>query len=74
MASNVNLSLSEDNSSGTNLSDILTENEEQIDTTNWTPPKCKKPQHMKDFHEEYQHKFGEKASIRTIIKNRISSI
>ena len=35
MASNVNLSLSEDNSSGTNLSDILTENEEQIDTTNW---------------------------------------
>ena len=36
MASNVNLSLSEDNSSGTDLSDILTENEERIDTTNWT--------------------------------------
>ena len=72
MASNVNLSLSEDNSSGTNLSDILTENEEQIDTTNWTPAKRKKLQHMKDFHEEYQQKFGEKASIQTIIKNRIS--
>ena len=72
MASNVNLSLSEDNSSGTNLSDIFTENEEQIDTTNWTPAKRKKLQHMKDFHEEYQQKFGEKASIRTIIKNRIS--
>ena len=27
---------------------------------------------MKGFHEEYQHKFGEKASIWTIIKNRIS--
>ena len=42
MASNVNLSLSEDNSSGTDLSDILTKNEEQIDTTNWTPAERKK--------------------------------
>ena len=58
MASNDNLSLSEDISSGTNLSDILTENEEQLDTTNWTPAKCKKLQHMKEFHEEYQHIFG----------------
>ena len=72
MASNVNLSLSEDNSSGTNLSDTLTENEERIDTTNWTLAKHKKLQHMKEFHEEYQHIFGEKASLRTIIKNRIS--
>ena len=72
MASNVNLSLSEDNSSGTNLSDTLTENKERIDTTNWTLAKCKKLQHMKEFHEEYQHIFGEKASLRTIIKNRIS--
>ena len=68
MASNDNLSLSEDISSGTNLSDIPTENKEQIDTTNWTPAKRKKLQHMKDFHEEYQQKFSEKASIRTIIK------
>ena len=69
MASNDNLSLSEDISSGTNLSDILTEDKEQLDTTNWTPAKCKKLQHMKEFHEEYQHIYGEKASIRTIIKN-----
>ena len=69
MASNDNLSLSEDISSGTNLSDILTENKEQLDTTNWTLAKCKKLQHMKEFHEEYQHIYGEKASIRTIIKN-----
>ena len=68
MASNVNLSLSEDNSSGTDLSDILTKNEERIDTTNWTPAKRKKLQHMKEFHEEYQCIFGQKASLRTIIK------
>ena len=73
MTSNDNMSLSEDNSSGTNLSDILTENEE-IDTTNWTPAKHKKLQHMKEFHVEYQQVFGEKASIWTIIKNRISSM
>ena len=27
---------------------------------------------MKEFHEEYQRVFGEKASIQTIMKNRIS--
>ena len=68
MASNDNLSLSDDISSGTNFIDILTEDEEQLDTTNWTLAKCKKLQHMKEFHEEYQHIYGEKASIRTIIK------
>ena len=72
MATNANPSPSEDNSSGTDLSAILTEDEEQIDTTNWTPAKCKKLQHMTEFHEEYQCVFGEKASIRTIMKNRIS--
>ena len=40
MATNANPSPSEDNSSGTDLSAILTEDEEQIDTTNWTPAKC----------------------------------
>ena len=72
MASNDNLSLSEDHSSGTNLSDTLTENEERIDKTNWTLAKCKKLQHMKEFHEEYQCIFNKKASLQTIIKNRIS--
>ena len=72
MASNVNLSLSEDNSSGTDLSDFLTENEEQINTTNWTLAKRKKLQHMKEFHEDYKRIFGKKASLQTIIKNRIS--
>ena len=72
MASNPNLSHSEDNTSGTDLSNIHTEDEEQIDTTDWTSAKRKKLQHMVEFHEEYQHVFGEKASIRTIMKNRIA--
>ena len=54
MASNVNLSPSGDNSSEMDLSNFLTEDEERIDTTSWTPTKCKKLQHMKEFHEEYQ--------------------
>ena len=72
MASNSNPSPSDDNTSGTNLSIIPTEDEKQIDITDWTPVKCKKLQHMKEFHEEYQHVFGKKASIHTIIKNRIT--
>ena len=72
MASDSNLSPSEDITSGTDLSMIHTEDEEQIDKTNWTPAKQKKLQHMVEFHEEYQHVFGEKASIHTIMKNRIT--
>ena len=71
MASNSNLSPSKDNTSGTDLSIIHTEDEEQIDTTNWMPAKHKKLQHMVEFHEEYQRVFGEKTSICTIMKNRI---
>ena len=36
------------------------------------PAKCKKLQHMVEFYEEYQCVFGEKASIGTIMKNRIT--
>ena len=71
MASSSNPSPSEDDTSGTDLSVIHTEDEEQIDTTDWIPAKCKKLQHMVEFHEEYQHVFGEK-SIHTIMKNRIT--
>ena len=67
-----NSSPSEDNNSGTDLSNIHTEDEEHIDTTTWMPAKWKKLQHMVEFHEEYQHVFGEKASICTIMKNRIT--
>ena len=69
-----NPSPSEDNQSnlGTDLSIINTEDEMHIDTTNWTPAKWKKLQHMAEFYEEYQWIFGEKASIHTIMKRRIS--
>ena len=72
MASNSTSSPSEDCTSGTNLSNIPTEEERQIDTTTWMIAKCKKLQHMMEFHEEYQCVFGEKASIHTIMKNRIT--
>ena len=74
MASVSNSSSSEDNqgSMGTDLSIISTEDKKHIDTTNWTHAKWKKLQHMAEFHEEYQRIFGEKASIHTIMKQRIS--
>ena len=72
MASVSNSTPSEDNTSGTDLSIIHTEDEEQIDMTSWMPTKQKKLQHMVEFHEEYQCVFGEKASKRTIMKNRIT--
>ena len=69
-----NPSSSEDNQSslGTDLSNINTEDEKHIDTTAWMPAKQKKLQHMTKFHEEYQCIFGKKASIRPIMKRRIS--
>ena len=67
-----NSSPSEDNTSGTDLSNIHTEDEEHIDTSMWMPAKLKKLQHMVEFHKEYQHVFSEKASIWTIMKIRIT--
>ena len=67
-----NSSPSEDNNSETDLSNIHTEDEEHIDTSTWMPAKRKNLQHMVEFHEEYQCIFGEKASIHTIMKNRIT--
>ena len=67
-----NSSSSEDNNSETDLSNLHTEDVEHIDTSTWMPAKWKKLQHMVEFHEEYQCVFGEKASIRTIMKNRIT--
>ena len=67
-----NSSPSEDNTSGTDLSNIHTEDEEHVDTSTWMHTKQKKLQHMVEFHREYQCVFGEKASIHTIMKNRIT--
>ena len=67
-----NSSPSEDNNSETDLSNIHMEDEEHIDTTTWMPTRWEKLQHMVEFHKEYQHVFGKKASIHTIMKNRIT--
>ena len=72
MASNSTSSTSEDYTSGTDFSNIPTEEERQIDTTTWTIAKRKKLQQMVEFHEEYQCVFGESTSIRTIMKSRIT--
>ena len=71
-ASKSTSSSSEDHTSETDLSDIPTEEERQIDTTTWSTTEHKKLQHMIEFHKEYQKVFGERASICTIMKNRIS--
>ena len=61
MASDSNSTSSKDITSGTDLSNIHTEDEEQIDTTDWTLEKQKKLQHMVEFHEEHQHVFWRKS-------------
>ena len=65
------ITTSED-SSETDLNINSTEDEIHTDISNWTPAQKKKLQHMTEFHKEYQWIFGEKASIHTIMKRRIS--
>ena len=48
------------------------EDEMDMDTSNWTLAERKRLQHITEFHEKYQQVFGEKASIHTIMKRRIS--
>ena len=59
-------------SSGTDLEEINTEDEMNIDTSEWSDKERKKLQHMTKFHEEYQRVFGDKASLHTIIRKRIA--
>ena len=68
------ITTSKDNrtNSETDLSIVNTEDEMHINLSTWTPAVRKKFQHMTEFHEEYQHVFGEKASIHAIMKCRIS--
>ena len=58
--------------SNTNLSAVDTEDELYTDISTWNSGDRKKLQHMTEFYEEYQHVFGEKASIQSIMKRRIS--
>ena len=56
----------------TNLSAENTDDEIHADTTAWSTADRKKLQHMTEFHQEYQHVFGEGASIQTVMKRRMS--
>ena len=58
--------------SGTDLEEINTEDERTTDISNWSDKERKKLQHMTEFHQEYQRVFGNRASLRTIIRKRIS--
>ena len=58
--------------SGTDLEEINTEDEMATDTSKWSEKEQKKLQHMTEFHEEYQKVFGDKASLHTIIRKRIT--
>ena len=49
-----------------------TNGEIHTDTSTWSVADRKKLQHMTEFHQEYQHVFGEGAFIWTIMKRRIS--
>ena len=74
ITSQITTSADEENrtDSDTDLSAENTEDEIHAHTSNWSPTKKKKLQHMTEFHQEYQHVFGEEASIQTIMKRRIS--
>ena len=56
----------------TNLSAKNTDIEINTHSSNWSAANKKKLQYMTEFHAEYQCVFGEGASIRTIMKRRIS--
>ena len=70
----LHISSSGDNktNSNTDLSIVNMEDEMHPDLSTWTPGERKKLQHMTEFHKEYQHVFGEQASLCTIMKHRIS--
>ena len=49
-----------------------TKDELATDITTWSDKEHKKLQHMPEFHQEYQRVFGDRASLHTIIRKRIS--
>ena len=65
ITSNLSASTDEENRIGykTDLSAENTNDEIHTDTCTWSAADRKKLQHMTEFHQEYQHVFGERASI-----------
>ena len=68
IASQITTSKDKRMNSDTDLRIVNTEDEMHTDLSTWTPAERKKFQCMTEFHEEYQHIFGEKSSICTIMK------
>ena len=62
----------EQQTSGTDLEEINTEDELTTDISQWSDKECKKLQHMTEFHQKYQKVFGNRASLRTIIRKRMT--
>ena len=62
----------EKDTSGTDLEEINTDDERSTDISTWSDKKRKKLQHMTEFHLEYQRIFGDRASLCTIIRKRMS--
>ena len=62
----------EEETSSTDLEEINTDDERATDISKWSDKERKKLQHMTEFHQEYQRVFGDRASLRTIIRKRIS--
>ena len=62
----------EKETSSTDLEEINTDDERSTDISTWSDKKHKKLQHMPEFHQEYQRVFGDRASLRTMIRKRIS--
>ena len=62
----------EEETSSTDLEEINTDDERATDISKWSDKEHKKLQHMTEFHQEYQRVFGDRASLHTIIRKRIS--
>ena len=62
----------EEETSSTDLEETNTDDERATDISKWSNKERKKLQHMTEFHQEYQKVFGDRASLHTIIKKRIS--
>ena len=62
----------EEETSSTDLEEINTDDERATDISKWSDKERKKLQHMTEFHQEYQRVFGDRASLHTIIRKRIS--
>ena len=62
----------EEETSSTDLEEVNTDDERATDISKWSDKERKKLQHMTEFHQEYQKVFGNRASLHTIIRKRIS--